>query len=262
MSAEYQKEIYISKADFVKLSHLDDNSPLFNLLFPYFSNVHNIVHFKNEDTGEENFTFDFSINKPNDAIFTNTLRRSIMSEIETFQIEYVIIHTNTSTMHDEALAHRLGLCVIDNNQLMLDYNIDDETEDPKIQIQTIVSSGPSETVEVNTDDFEGLPFAYTTPICSIRYGERIFCECLVKKGKGSDHIKYRPVSTVSVLPVSNGTKMIHRFKIGLIGMLRPEDILVKGFLGIVNASRRAPSTIFSQQLIPSDVKSFIEIHKL
>lgn len=47
-----------------------------------------------------------------DASVANALRRIMISEVPTMAIENVYIYNNTSVMHDEILAHRLGLIPI------------------------------------------------------------------------------------------------------------------------------------------------------
>jgi DNA-directed RNA polymerase I and III subunit RPAC1 len=47
-----------------------------------------------------------------DAPIANAIRRILISEIPTMAIDKAIIYQNTSIMHDEVLAHRLGLLPI------------------------------------------------------------------------------------------------------------------------------------------------------
>jgi DNA-directed RNA polymerase alpha subunit len=44
-----------------------------------------------------------------DVSYCNSLRRIIMSDVETMAIDLVEIEENTSVLHDEYIAHRLGL---------------------------------------------------------------------------------------------------------------------------------------------------------
>jgi DNA-directed RNA polymerase I and III subunit RPAC1 len=47
-----------------------------------------------------------------DASIANAFRRILMAEVPTMAIEKVFFYDNTSVMHDEILAHRLGLIPI------------------------------------------------------------------------------------------------------------------------------------------------------
>jgi DNA-directed RNA polymerase II subunit RPB3 len=51
-----------------------------------------------------------------DVSYCNSLRRIIMSDVETMAIDLVTIEENTSVLHDEYIAHRLGLIPLDSTR--------------------------------------------------------------------------------------------------------------------------------------------------
>ncbi|KAL1952581.1 hypothetical protein VTO42DRAFT_4718 [Malbranchea cinnamomea] len=66
----------------------------------------------------ENLRIDFHKNDPFEACFSligvdasiaNAFRRILIAEVPSLAIENVYVHNNTSVLHDEVLAHRLGL---------------------------------------------------------------------------------------------------------------------------------------------------------
>ena len=56
-----------------------------------------------------------------DASLANALRRILMAEIPTMAIEKVYVYNNTSVMHDEILAHRLGLVPIKADPRLFEF---------------------------------------------------------------------------------------------------------------------------------------------
>lgn len=66
-----------------------------------------------------------------DVSFVNALRRILLSEIPTVAIEMVYMLDNTSIIHDEVLAHRLGLIPIKFDPRRLQAFINLSTEEPQ-----------------------------------------------------------------------------------------------------------------------------------
>ena len=76
-----------------------------------------------------------------DASFANALRRILLSEVPTIALEHVYIFNNTSLIHDEVLAHRLGLVPINVDARLFDEigEGDDATDRNTIVFQLKVS---------------------------------------------------------------------------------------------------------------------------
>lgn len=174
-----------------------------------------------------------------DVSEANMLRRAILSEIETYAIDIVVFYVNTSPRHDEIIALRLGQLVIDHERFTPPAEGDFRTR--------IDFSGPG---VLTSDNISELPFKFTTPIVTLRAGQRILCDVIVKKGQGRDHVKWRPVSTVAITEVENG----YKFTMKEIGMLTPEQIFTNGFAKMRDAAHRVPITLFSHPLVPSNMQ--------
>lgn len=128
-----------------------------------------------------------------DLTHANLLRRAILSEIETYAIEYVIFQTNTSSRHDEVIALKLGQLVIDHskfNDSQLRYKIDVGSDD--------------EMTKFTSDDIIGLPITYRTPIATLLAGQHIKCEVIITKGQAKTHVKWRPVGLVAITEIRDG----------------------------------------------------------
>jgi DNA-directed RNA polymerase alpha subunit len=172
-----------------------------------------------------------------DIAEANMLRRAILSEIDTYAIDIVIFHVNTSPREDEVIALRLG-------QLMIAQGADStfkEKEGFKVRIDF---KGPG---YFTTDHIPEIPFAYHTQIAKLRKGQRIFCDVIVRSGQGKQHVKWRPVSTVTIDDANDGFKITIKDN----GMLPGNEIFEKAFVKMREASDRAPITIFSLPLRPN-----------
>jgi len=180
----------------------------------------------------------------NDVSEINLFKRAIMSEIETYAIDIVVFHTNTSPRHDEIIALRLGQLVIDNTRF-----VPPPDTDYKFRIDI---SGPSDgtPLTITTNNIHSLPFKFETPIVTLRKGQRIVCDCIVKKGQGRTHVKWRPVSSFTYTEVNNGFQI--KFK--EIGMLSGPEIIRQGLLKMTDAAQRPPQTLFSHTLIPHNMQ--------
>lgn len=173
-----------------------------------------------------------------DVAEANLLRRAILSEIETYAINYVIFQVNTSARHEEVLSLRLG-------QLPIDHSRYTHPQEGDFRGRIDVT-GPA---LFTTNDIKDLPFKNVTPIIELREGQRILCDYIVTKGTGKEHAKWKPVSTCSFTQVNGG----YQIRFVDVEMLSPEDIIRQGLSKMVDAANRVPSSLFCQVLVPANI---------
>ena len=78
-----------------------------------------------------------------DTSFANALRRILLAEVPTVALEYVYMWNNTSLIHDEVLAHRLGLVPLNVDARLFDTieEGEDATDRNTVVFQMKVSCG-------------------------------------------------------------------------------------------------------------------------
>jgi len=168
----------------------------------------------------------------------NMLRRSMLTEIETYAIDEVTFHINTSARVDEIIALRLGQLVIDHYRFQAPDEGDFKT---RIDVQ-----GP---LLFTSDHIPGIPFTYTTPIAELKDDQRILCDVVVKLGTADIHAKWCPISKFSYKRLERGFDIT----IKSVGMLPPEVIFEQGLAKMQDASNQVPDNIFFRQVIPINI---------
>jgi DNA-directed RNA polymerase alpha subunit len=176
--------------------------------------------------------------KSKDVTEVNLLKRSIMSEIETYSINYVVFNVNTTARHPEILALRLGQCVIDHTRFVPPQEGNFKT--------TINVKGPKsfleEPKEFSTDDIVDIPFKYSTPIATLKAKQELLCDLIVTKSIGREHVKWRPISSFTFEEEPEG----FRIKFIDIGMMDPREILRQGLEKMKVAATREGHNIFNR----------------
>lgn len=89
-----------------------------------------------------------------DVSFANALRRILLADVPTVAIEYVYMWNNTSIIHDEVLAHRLGLVPLNVDARMFEefHPDDDPTDDNTLVFSLTIACPKSESKKKDTDD--------------------------------------------------------------------------------------------------------------
>lgn len=140
--------------------------------------------------------------------YVNALRRLSISEVPTFAIDDVVMLENSSVMHDEAVAHRLGLvplrtdlgrfvlpdlceckstlgCANCRVLLVLDSEANDKTK--------VVTSA-----ELVSEDDTVKPISKEIPIIVLAPGQKLKFEAYARLGLGKDHAKWQPTCAAVV----------------------------------------------------------------
>jgi len=134
----------------------------------------------------------------------NTLRRIILAEVPCMAIDDVIMIENSSVLHDEILALRLGLIPLKTD---LDgYNLPEEcTCNSELGcnlcrvVLTLDVEAVDETRTVYSEDLVSedpniVPVSSKIPIVKLAPGQKVRLEAYAKLGRGVAHAKWQPVS--------------------------------------------------------------------
>jgi len=147
----------------------------------------------------------------------NALRRAIMTEVPTLAVHDVIIHMNTSVLYDEELALRLSLIPLTVDPRDIDVlgrcrNIEkldlSELTDCTARLRLKKkNTSKDKIITIYSKDLEPIdkksvrPVYDNIPIVKLGPGQEIDLEIIAKVGKGKDHAKWIPVSTLGYKPL-------------------------------------------------------------
>lgn len=151
-----------------------------------------------------------------DMSVANALRRVMLAEVPTLAIDLVEVKENTSVLHDEYIAHRLGLiplrsetasqfnyardctCADSCPRCSVKFTLDVKCEEAhrrNITSKDLVSEHP-EVVPIDADgaadDLGGIV------VVKMGRGQELRIEAIARKGIGKEHAKFNPVGTVAM----------------------------------------------------------------
>ncbi|MDH5634799.1 MAG: DNA-directed RNA polymerase subunit D [Candidatus Bathyarchaeota archaeon] len=139
-----------------------------------------------------------------DSAFMNSLRRIMLSEVPSMAVDEVVVIENSSMVHDEILAHRLGLIPLRTD--LDSYNLPEECSckselgcnlcrasltldvEAKDTIRTVYSG------DLVAENPNIRPVSEKIPIAKLAPNQRLKLEAYARLGKGEKHAKWQPVS--------------------------------------------------------------------
>lgn len=144
----------------------------------------------------------------------NAIRRAIIEEVPTIAVDVVYFMENNSALHDEALAHRLGMIPFVSSEAIKKYKRPEECMDrPEEEgcstrgYLEVRNDGEEEIIALSGDlkieDPDVRPVYLDIPIIVLSKGQRVILETVLRLGRGKEHIKWSPVtiSTMTYQPV-------------------------------------------------------------
>ena len=140
--------------------------------------------------------------------YVNAIRRTSISEVPTLAIDDVVILENSSVMHDEAIAHRLGLIPLQTNldRFVMPHDCDCKSTlgCSKCRVLLVLDSEANEKTKVVTsgelvsEDELIKPVSKDIPIITLAPGQKLKFEAYARLGIGRDHAKWQPTSAAIV----------------------------------------------------------------
>lgn len=146
----------------------------------------------------------------------NALRRVMIGDVPTWAIDLVQFEENTTVLHDEFIAHRLGLfpltSSIDPKGGQVTFTLDlTATEDIEEWTSELLTSDSDDVVSA----IDGIP------IVKVVRGQRLKLTATVKKETGFVHSKWSPVSTCFFQKEPEG----YLFHVETTGSLSPVEVV-------------------------------------
>ncbi|KPV62917.1 MAG: DNA-directed RNA polymerase subunit D [Candidatus Bathyarchaeota archaeon BA1] len=139
-----------------------------------------------------------------DVPLMNALRRIILAEVPCMAIDEVVVYENSSVLHDETLAHRLGLIPLKTD--LDSYNLPEDCPCKSefgcnlcrvaltLGVEATDSTRTVYSKDLVSENPDIKPVSDNIPIIKLAPDQRIKLEAYARLGKGKKHAKWQPVS--------------------------------------------------------------------
>ena len=166
--------------------------------------------------------------------YVNALRRLAISEVPTLAIDDVVMIDNSSVVHDEAVAHRLGMIPLrtDLKRFVMPHNCDCKSTlgCSKCRVLLVLDSEATERTrivtsgELKSEDEEVKPVSSEIPILTLAPGQKVKFEAYARLGNGKSHAKWQPTSSAVVKDGENENESILIIETNLA--LGPDEVIL------------------------------------
>lgn len=134
--------------------------------------------------------------KGTNAVFVNTLRRTITEEVPTLAIDEVSFVENSSALYDEMVALRLGLVPLktDLKSYVLPEQAKNESDPRAFLNLKLKATGPKIVYasDIQSQDPKVQPVFPKMVLVKLLKDQQIECEAKAILGKGKTHMKFAP----------------------------------------------------------------------
>jgi DNA-directed RNA polymerase subunit D len=139
-----------------------------------------------------------------DTALMNSLRRIMLSEVPSMAIDEVVVVENSSMLHDEILAHRMGLIPLKTD--LDSYNLPEECPCKSelgcnlcrvsltLDVEAKDSTKTVYSGDLISENPNIVPVSARVPIVKLAPDQKIRLEAYARLGKGEKHAKWQPVS--------------------------------------------------------------------
>jgi DNA-directed RNA polymerase subunit D len=192
--------------------------------------------------------------------YVNALRRLSISEVPTLAIDDVIVLENSSVMHDEAIAHRVGLIPLrtDLNRFVMPHDCDCKSTlgCSKCRVLLVLDSEANEKTKVVTsgellsEDELIKPVSRDIPIIALAPNQKLKFEAYARLGVGKDHAKWQPTSAAIVKDGKNENEIV--LTIETNGSLTAEEVVMAA-LEKLNLKMKSFNHVIQSIVVPKNI---------
>ena len=192
--------------------------------------------------------------------YINAIRWLSISEVPTLAIDDVVILENSSVMHDEAIAHRVGLIPLrtDLDRFVMPHDCDCKNNlgCSKCRVLLVLDSEANEKTKVVTsgelfsEDELVKPVSRDIPIIALAPNQKLKFEAYARLGVGKDHAKWQPTSAAIVKDGKNENEIV--LTIETNGSLTAEEVVMAA-LEKLNLKMKSFNHVIQTIVVPKNI---------